>query len=213
MPTAAIALRDTGPGVPLADRHLHPDRVARLTEALLSALASWHQAHPLADGAPRRDLHGAALAHLPSAVFDALVARLASEGTVALEGPRLRAASFSVALSDEQQRIWDQLVAELDRLGPTAPKFTDTLTRAPDLVALMLSRRILVRYGDLVTTANVLGQVSGQVRAYLEEHGRMLPTDFKAMFGLSRKHAIPLLEWLDGSKLTVRDGDARILRG
>lgn len=210
---AAIALRGTGPGVPLADRHIHPQRVTRLTEALLSALRTWHQAHPLADGAPRRDLHGAALAHLPSAVFDALVVKLANEGTVTLDGPRLRAAEFSVALSAAQQRIWDQLVAELDRIGPTAPKFTDILTRAPDLVALMLSRRILVRYGDLVTTATVLDQVSSQVRAYLEQHGRMLPTDFKAMFGLSRKHAIPLLEWLDGSKLTVRDGDARILRG
>ena len=79
-------------------------------------------------------------------------------------------------------------------------------------MALLLSRGVLVRYGDLVTTDSVLKRVTMDVRKYLKEHGRMQPTDFKAMFGLSRKHAIPLLEWLDGSKLTVRDGDARILR-
>ena len=72
---------------------------------------------------------------------------------------------------------------------------------------------IRLHFHDLVTTATVLERVSQTVQSYLETHGRMLPTDFKTMFGLSRKHAIPLLEWLDSSKLTVRDGDARILRG
>ncbi|HCH66883.1 MAG TPA: selenocysteine-specific translation elongation factor, partial [Deltaproteobacteria bacterium] len=142
---AGVALRQTGPGVRLADRHVHPDRVDRLTDALLLALRRWHEAHPLADGAPRRDLHGAALSHLPTAVFDALVARVAADGRVALEGPRLRAADFAVQLSRHQQGTWNQLVSELDGLGPSAPKFPDILSRAPELVALMLSRRILVR--------------------------------------------------------------------
>jgi len=198
--------------VVLGDRHIHPARVLRLATALVEALDQWHAAHPLADGAPRRDLHGTALSHLSPGAFDALVGRLADEGRVTLDGPRLRAAGFTVRLSPAQQRTWDQLVHTLSEAGASPPKFTDILVQAPELVALMLSRGVLVRYGDLVTTATVLDAVSMKVREYLDTHGRMQPTDFKALFGLSRKHAIPLLEWLDGSKLTVRDGDARILR-
>ncbi len=209
---AGRALRKTGPGTVLADRHVHPERVERLAQSLLQALHQWHADHPLADGAPRRDLHGASLAHLPPAMFDGLVSRLAKSQEVILDGPWLRAAGFSVELSAEQVRTRNAIVTELQSAGPAAPKFTDILARSPDIVSLLLNRGILVRYGDRVSTAKVLASVQEQVRTFLQEHGRMLPTDFKELTGLSRKHAIPLLEWLDGSKLTVRDGDARILR-
>ena len=208
-----LALRGCDPGVRLADRHVHPDRVDRLSRSLLDALRAWHTAHPLADGAPRRDLHGAALSHLSSAMFDALVARLAEAGELVLEGPRVRCADFSVELSPAQAEARAALLADLQAAGPAARRFAEVLAQSPDLVALLLSRGVLVRYGDLVTTRTVLDQVTAEVRAFLEREGRMQPTDFKALFGLSRKHAIPLLEWLDSSRLTVRDGDARILRG
>jgi len=209
---AGVALRNTGPGVVLADRHVHPRRVERLSRKLLDALHAWHTEHPLSDGAPRRNLHGAALGHLTPAMFDALVARLADAGTVVLEGPRLRVADFTVTLTPDQQRTQDRILAELEEQGAAAPKFTDILARSPHLVSLLLNRGVLVRYGDRVSTRTALEQVQARVRAFLEANGRMQPTAFKELFGLSRKHAIPLLEWLDASKLTVRDGDARILR-
>ena len=209
---ARVALHETSDGIVLGDRHVHPKRVSRLTDQLARALAEWHTAHPLRDGVPRRDLHGAALAHLSPVMFDALVQRLADRGAVVLDGPRLRASDFTVHLTPAQQRTYDQVVSEVTAAGPAAPKFTDVLARSPELVSLLLNRGTLVRYGDRVSTRSVLDTVQREVRAFLEEHGRMQPTDFKETYGLSRKHAIPLLEWLDSTKLTVRDGDARILR-
>jgi len=209
---AGVALQQTSPGVLLGDRHVHPQRVRRLSDQLVEALSSWHSAHPLSDGAPRRDLHGAALAHLPSSMFDALVQRLAGMGTVVLDGPRLRSAAFTVRLSPAQERTYTLVISEVAHAGAAAPKFTEVLARSPELVPLLLSRGELVRYGDRVSTRDTLREVQATVRKFLEKQGRMLPSDFKDMFNLSRKHAIPLLEWLDASKLTVRDGDARILR-
>ena len=48
------------------------------------------------------------------------------------------------------------------------------------------------------------------VRDYFSQHERLTPTDFKAMTQLSRRTAIPLLEWLDSQGITRRDGDARV---
>ena len=207
-----VDLHRTGPGVPIGDRHLHPARLERLNKQLLEALSAWHAANPLADGAPRRDLHGAALPHLSTALFDALVQRLADREAVILDGPRLRAAGFRVQLSGAQQQTYDRIRTQVATAGAAAPKFTEVLQESPELVPLLLSRGLLVRYGDRVSTPEALHAVRNRVQAFLVEHRRMQPTDFKALFDLSRKHAIPLLEWLDASKLTVRDGDARILR-
>jgi selenocysteine-specific elongation factor len=51
------------------------------------------------------------------------------------------------------------------------------------------------------------------VKDALGQKKEMLPADFKAVLGLSRKYMIPLLEYLDEIKLTIRTGDKRILRG
>ena len=204
--------RGTSMGVRLGDRCVHPDRVARLSSRLLDALSAWHDRNPLADGAPRRDLHGAALAHLPAAMFATLIQRLAEGGELVLSGPRLRLSTFEVCLSPAQKAQTDAILTDVSSAGPAALRFLDVLKRSTELVSLLLSRGQLVRYGELVSSPEVLDEVRERVAAFLDTEGRMAPTDFKAMYGLSRKHAIPLLEWLDSTRLTVRDGDARVRR-
>jgi len=204
--------RGTSQGIRLGDRCVHPSRVDRLTARLSEALSDWHDRNPLADGAPRRDLHGVALPHLPAPMFDALIQRLSEAGEVVLSGPRLRLSAFEVRLTPAQKRDVEAILTDISAVGPAAPRFVDVIKKNTDLVSLLLSRGELVRYGDLVSTPVVLDEVRARVASFLDAEGRMLPTDFKAMYGLSRKHAIPLLEWLDNIRLTVRDGDARVRR-
>ena len=47
---------------------------------------------------------------------------------------------------------------------------------------------------------------------FLREHQAITPQEIKDLLGISRKYAIPLLEWLDTQRLTVRVGDKRVLR-
>ena len=49
-----------------------------------------------------------------------------------------------------------------------------------------------------------------QIRAHLHEHGTIDVQALKAMTGLTRKYAVPLLEHLDELQLTRRDGDRRV---
>ena len=57
----------------------------------------------------------------------------------------------------------------------------------------------------------MLASLAERVRAFLSSRDRMTPADFKELTGLTRKHAIPLLEWLDRNRITVRLGDDRRL--
>jgi selenocysteine-specific elongation factor len=57
-----------------------------------------------------------------------------------------------------------------------------------------------------------IDELKGTVAENLGRRKEMSPMDFKAVFGLSRKYMIPLLEYLDDIKLTIRKGDKRVLR-
>ncbi len=208
---AAAALRGCA-GIPLGDRVLHPDRLDRLEALLLDALAAYHAAQPLSPGAPKRELHRPPLGHLPGGLFDDLVARLADRDALVVDGPRLRLPDFSVQLSPAQAARQAALEARVRSAGLEGPKAGELLSTDPELVHLLVEAGTLVRVADKLLHRVPLDDMRDRVVAYLESHGRMEPAAFKDMTGLSRKHAIPLLEWLDGQRVTVRDGDARRLR-
>ena len=60
--------------------------------------------------------------------------------------------------------------------------------------------------------AGVIEELKKKVTDHLEKHKEMMPSDFKNITGVSRKYMIPLLEYFDETKLTIRSGDKRLLR-
>ena len=60
------------------------------------------------------------------------------------------------------------------------------------------------------TDRAALDSLVAQVRQVLAEEGQLTPARFKELTGLSRKHAIPLLEWLDAQRVTRRAGEVRV---
>jgi len=209
---AAARLRGVSGGVPLGDTVLDPARVAALEAGLLAALDAFHAERPLAPGAPRRELHRPPVGHLPQRAYDALLDRLVASGAVTLDGPRMRRPDFAVRLTDDQRRRSEALEAELRAAGLEGPKAADLLAREPELTHLHLEAGRFVRVADKLLHRARLDAVVASVRAWFADHDALSATDFKALTGLSRKHAIPLLEWLDAQRVTTRDGDARRLR-
>ena len=83
-------------------------------------------------------------------------------------------------------------------------------TRARTLLQILLREKRLVRVSeDLVLHASALGELRGHVSQRTGQ--RFSVADFKDWTGVSRKYAIPLLEWLDSQRVTRRDADARIV--
>jgi selenocysteine-specific elongation factor len=198
-------------GVVLGDRVLDPERVESLQQSFLDSLAAWHREHPLRPGIPRRDLRRGPLAALTERAFDGLADRLASQELVALEGPLVRDARFAIALDDTQRAALERLTKKVRDAGIEGADAAPLLTEAADLVHLLLERKEVERVADQLVHAAVLAALADRVRGFLSSRDRMTPADFKDLTGLTRKHAIPLLEWLDRSRITVRVGDDRRL--
>jgi len=203
-------------GVQLGDRLLAAPVVARLQGALLEALASYHTENPLSLGAHLRELRRGRLGHLGDRVFDALVDMLSENKSVQIDGPLVRVAGFSVRLDREQQALRERLEATLSSaaLEGVEPKDLHKKHPEPEVSGLM---RLIEADGfarqipgvGWVTSASSDGLIA-RLRAWFAEHDRLTPGDFKELTGLTRKRAIPMLEWLDKSRYTRRSGDARM---
>jgi selenocysteine-specific elongation factor len=204
-----------GAGVLVGDRMLAKPTLARLTGALLEALASYHAEYPLSLGAQRRELRRGRLAHVSERLFDALVERLSELGSVDVEGPMVRIAGYQVKLTDAQETLRNGLLATIVGVGVAGilPKEVHTAHPEPEVAALLrlleLSDKALQVTGVGWISAAALDGLRTDVAAWFAAHEELSPGDFKEITGLTRKAAIPLLEWLDRSRLTVRHGSAR----
>jgi selenocysteine-specific elongation factor len=80
------------------------------------------------------------------------------------------------------------------------------------LEKLVYAGKVVKVKSDMYLAARHMEELKSLVKEELTKRKEMLPADFKAMTGLSRKYMIPLLEYLDEIKLTIRSGDKRVLR-
>ena len=123
----------------------------------------------------------------------------------------MRLASHSLQLSPEQQKVVDGIEAEFRRAGAAPPTPEDTES---ELFQLLVADRRLIRVKEgLYFHADALRQIEGKLVALLREKKEIGPADIKDLLGISRKYAIPLLEYFDGQRVTQRVGERRVLRG
>jgi selenocysteine-specific elongation factor len=190
----------------------------RLSAALIDLLASHHRGQPLSDGVPREEARERLFAHGHPAVFDLVLDDLARRGAVAGRD-RLGLAGHRAELSPEEARVRD----EVDRLyraagltPPDAAVVQSAVDVAPGVLdrvlKLMQRQKILFRVDSLLFHDEVLQRLKQDVRALKDEEGvRIDVATFKERFGVTRKFAIPLLEYLDRERVTRRVGDARVI--
>ena len=92
-------------------------------------------------------------------------------------------------------------------IGATEKDLKDLLNR------LAFRGSIIKVTQDMYFHQAVINDLKEKVTDFLRRHQEMGPSDLKAEVNLSRKYLIPLLEYLDQIKLTIRKGDKRVLRG
>jgi selenocysteine-specific elongation factor len=183
-------------------------------ERLVKMVRDFHQKHPLLPGIARQDLRGRELQDAPAFVLDALIAdakEIVAEGeTVRLRGHKL------VLKEDEEQaraaieRAFDQTGLAVPSLGEVLAKSGVEAARARSLLQILLREKRLVRISDeLVFHQSAIDGLRGMLAA--RKGTRFGVASFKEWTGVSRKYAIPLLEFLDREKVTRREGDERVV--
>jgi len=202
------------------DWFVHPESLARLRELTLGALAQFHRAAPLRPGMSREELRGRAGA-ADERVFAHLLAALEGEGLVRTDRDKVRLASHEVRLSPEQQKAADRLEQEYLTAEAAPPSPEEALARAGqsgdeehELFQVLIEARKLVRVKEsLYFHARALEAIQDKLVTMLRERKEIGPGDIKDLLGISRKYAIPLLEFFDARRVTARVGERRVLRG
>ncbi len=175
-------------------------------------VSSYHGRYPLRGGMPREELKSRL--DLSPRVFNAVVSRLVAENELLESGSSVAHPGHAVRLDAAQQARAQALLRKFEQSPFSPPTLKESQAEAgEDLVAA------LVELGELMpVSAEVIfrkadyDSMVARVRTALAEHGQISLAEVRDLFGTSRKYAQALLEHLDATGVTRRDGDYRRLR-
>ena len=202
---------------------LNPERYASLKAAALDEVEEHHRREPLSRGLARETLRERHFAHVPAEVFRAVLSDLESAGSLVSEKELVRTSAHVLELSGPDAALRDRIDSIYEVAGLEPPSLDEALqaagvsppqkAHARKLLQLLLDRGSLVRVqGDLYFHSRPLTNLTTTLKQFAVEHPSDPSLDvatFKELAGVSRKYAIPLLEFLDRERITRRVGDRR----
>jgi selenocysteine-specific elongation factor len=177
---------------------------ARLRSEALNLVHEYHLANPLRPGMPK-----ASLASSLGVDQNTIEASIAASRELHDSGAVVAAAGFESALAPDEEDAWKRAAEELRTAGLAVPRLKE-LSLDEEVVHALLRRGLLVRVSD--DFAYLPEQLEGLVARLGALETPFTVARFRDAFGISRKYAIPLLEWLDAQGVTHREGDLRTLR-
>ena len=186
-------------------------------ERMLAALESFHKANPLVAGISKEELREKL--GLTPLVMESLLVQLTRDRKAEVTGELVRLAGRGVELKDEEAKAKTQIEQAFSAAGLKVPYMDEVLSRLPvdkaraqKLVTLLLRDRVLVKLADnLVFHQSALQGLRQTLTQYKSKSPKIDVATFKDLTGVSRKYAIPLLEYLDRERVTRRVGDERII--
>jgi selenocysteine-specific elongation factor len=189
----------------------------RIARDLFNAVKAFQTANPLSGGANRQEL--LTRSGLARDLFAGALGRLVQEGHLAQSGEQVHVPGHRVVMQAEEAQSKAQIEVAFAQAGIRVPSLREVLAelkidaqRAQKIVTLLLREKVLVKVSDdLVFHRATLQQLKQQVQALAAQSPHMDVARFKEVFDLSRKYAIPLLEYLDREQVTRRVGDERII--
>ena len=205
----------------VGDRLIAAAHLKRAADRLLALIAASHKADPMSDGLPREEAREKIFARVAPAVFERVVDDLKSaKAIVGAERLALPSHKATVAGADDHVRAAIIDAYRSGGLKPPDAAAIEASLKAPRAIvdkvtALLLREKVLVKIDTIVFHGAELQKLKEEVTALKESApGGRATVDvaaFKDRYGISRKYAIPLLEYLDRERITRRTGDVRLV--
>ena len=222
---ATAEVQRQGSVIDVGGVYLARESLDRLSQNVLAELERYHKREPLARGMLRETLREKIFAHSLPELFAGIIARLEADGKVVSEKDIVRLSRHSVGLSEQDAQLSKRIEQLYLASGVEAPSIDEAMTRAEvpaagrtqarKLMQLLIDARTLVRIqGDMFMHTQVLEDLKTKLRNYASQHEPERLIDvaaFKDLAGVSRKYAIPLLEYFDREQVTRRAGDKRLI--
>ncbi len=189
----------------------------QLAGQLLEMLAAHHKREPLALGISREEVRERVFGSLKPEIFRTVITRLSEEKKIVAERDALRLVSHQPALTGADAEAKQKLESAFKTAGLQAGTLEEvaaslnlSINLARKFYNLLIAERQLLRVGDFVFHVESIEDLKNRVRAYKAKSTKIDVAAFKEITGgLTRKHAIPLLEFLDRERVTRRIGNER----
>ena len=191
-----------------------------LQRQILRDVQAYHERHPLREGMVKEELRNATGQYVSPRLFNMALKDLERKGTLVSERENLRIPGHRVDLKGDLDDLRNRMENIYSESGLTPPtlkevmeKFADRKNQVESVLNVMLKEGTLTKINeDLYFHKEILLKLRENYKNLLLREGKATPASFKELTGLSRKFIIPLMEYFDITKLTIRAGDHRILR-
>ncbi|CAK8718048.1 selenocysteine-specific translation elongation factor [Candidatus Electrothrix laxa] len=195
--------------------------VEQLNQSILDLLEQYHKDNPLKTGLAREEIRSRLKPPVDQKMFQYMMTGLAKNGLIVQEGAEVRLSTHEVTLQVDEQDMQEKIGRLYKDAGLRPPNLKDVLAlfaefpekQIRQVIDLLLQNSTLIKINEaLFFHAEELHQLADTLQEYLGKEEEIDAPGFKDLTGLSRKFSIPLLEYFDKIKLTIRVGDKRILR-
>ena len=205
---------------PENQRYLLTETAQALEEEIRTHLKTYHQKNPLKPGFSKEELRRRLPPQMEVRLFNYLLNRLTQQKQVVLEKDLVRLASHRVQLAVDQEDVTRRLAILYQRGQLTPPTLKEVeaalelpLAKIQPLLAVLVNQGKLVKVKeDLYFHTEALATLKAKLVNFLKKNGEISVVQFKDMTQTSRKFTIPLMEYFDTNRVTVRVGEARRLR-
>jgi selenocysteine-specific elongation factor len=193
----------------------------QLCQAVIAQVQEFHKSNPLLRGISKEELRERLFGHAPGELFKAVLEELAAAEKIALVEDIVAIFGREIALSPEEQRLKEDLEAWFASTHFEPPSLDDLIgkfsgTANPDkikkLFYLLVKDKTLIKITDDFTFhAQAIAEIKNRLKERFAKGAKFGVGEFKDVFNISRKYAIPLLEYLDRERITRRVGNERIM--
>lgn len=199
-------------------RFVSESHFAAVETEVLQAVERFHQHDPLERGISRETLFSRSLAFLHQNIAAAVIGRIQSRGGIVVENDLIRSAEHSSQMAPDEAAFAEALLTTLENAGLEVPRIAEAVeaerrslpaVRALKLLHLLASSGRVVKVSDEFYFAPAA--IARTIELVKAAGGTMDVAAFKGLTGVSRKYAIPLLEYFDRIHVTARVGDKRVV--
>ncbi|MFA5728599.1 MAG: SelB C-terminal domain-containing protein, partial [Candidatus Neomarinimicrobiota bacterium] len=199
------------------DRVIRTDLLKTVAGKMLTILNEYHRKSPLQAGLEKSEL--VTRLKLPEEVSDILITDLQKTGQIKFSNEEIGLNDFTPQINKSQQAKLDAILAQIERAGLTPPSLAELAGKLSiESRELRQLLNLLIEQNKIVLIERIypfsvlaLAQAENRLIQFLQGKNGATVSELKESLGVSRKYAVPLLNYFDQKEVTMRVGDIRRL--
>jgi selenocysteine-specific elongation factor len=196
------------------------DAFGTLKDKLYSEVTAYLRDNTMKDGISKEELKSRIPRRSDQRFFGPVLASLEKEEKLVPDRDLIKLPGRKGEATLDQAEVQAKIEGLLQKGGlepPTVKEMCDAVGCSEKVLLqhitfLVKEGRVAKIRSDMFYAPESLALIKENLVAYIKEKGEISPPEFREITNLSRKFMIPLLEYFDSEKVTIRVGDKRVLR-